>query len=73
MRDLARLREVDAIFEQRFPKLRPELLDYVVGVHDDEDGGFTLAAPTSPRGGRARANGRSYPPRPQSCCVRKWN
>jgi len=43
-RDLGRLREVDAIFEQRFPDLRPELLGYVVGMHDDEDGAFTLAA-----------------------------
>jgi hypothetical protein len=43
-RDLARLRDVDAMFEQRFPDLRPELLGYVVGQHDDEDGAFTLAA-----------------------------
>jgi hypothetical protein len=42
--DLARLRDVDTMFEQRFPDLRPELLGYVVGEHDDEDGAFTLAA-----------------------------
>ena len=42
--DLARLRGVDAMFEQRFPDLRPELLGYLVAVHDDEDGAFTLAA-----------------------------
>jgi hypothetical protein len=43
-RNLSRLREVDAMFEQRFPDLRPELLGYVVAVHDDGDGAFTLAA-----------------------------
>ena len=43
-RDLARLRDVDAMFEQRFPDLRPELLGYLVAVHDDEDGVFTLTA-----------------------------
>jgi hypothetical protein len=42
--DLARLRDVDTMFEQRFPDLRPELLGYLVALHDDEDGAFTLAA-----------------------------
>jgi hypothetical protein len=42
--DLARLRDVDAMFEQRFPDLRPELLGYLVALHDDEDGAFTLTA-----------------------------
>jgi hypothetical protein len=42
--NLARLREVDTMFEDRFPDLRPELLGYVVGVHDDGDGAFTLIA-----------------------------
>lgn len=44
MDNVARMREVDAMFEQRFPDLRPELLGYVVGLHDDQAGAFTLAA-----------------------------
>ena len=60
-RDLARLRDVDAMFEQRFPALRPELLGYLVAVHDDEDGAFTLAAYfTSEQA--ARAGEREEPP-----------
>ena len=43
-RDLDRLREVDAMFEQRFPDLRPELLGYLVGLHDEKDDAFTLVA-----------------------------
>ena len=43
-RDLARLREVDAMFEERFPDLRPELLGYLVALHDSGDGAFTLGA-----------------------------
>lgn len=42
--NLARLREVDEMFEQRFPDLRPELLGYIVGVHDGGSGDFTLTA-----------------------------
>jgi hypothetical protein len=60
--DLARLREVDAMFEQRFPDLRrPELLGYLVGVHDDEDGAFILTAYFSSEEA-ARAGGREEPP-----------
>ena len=60
-RDLARLRDVDTMFEQRFPDLRPDLLGYVVGEHDDEDGAFTLAAYfTSEQA--ARAGEREEPP-----------
>jgi hypothetical protein len=60
-RDLARLRDVDTMFERRFPDLRPELLGYLVGEHDDEDGGFTLAAYfTSEQA--ARAGERAEPP-----------
>jgi hypothetical protein len=42
--DLARLRNIDRMFEERYPDLRPDLLGYVVGEHDDEDNTFTLAA-----------------------------
>jgi hypothetical protein len=59
--DLARLREVDAMFEQRFPDLRPELLGYLVGVHDNEDGAFTLTAYFSSEEA-ARAGEREEPP-----------
>jgi hypothetical protein len=59
--DLPRLREVDAMFEQRFPDLRPELLGYLVGVHDNEDGAFTLTAYFSSEEA-ARAGEREEPP-----------
>lgn len=59
--DLARLREVDAMFEQRFPDLRPELLGYLVGVHDNEDGAFTLTAYFSSEEA-ARTGEREEPP-----------
>jgi hypothetical protein len=59
--DLARLREVDEMFEQRFPDLRPELRGYTVGVHDDEDGAFTLAAYFTSEEA-ARAGEREQPP-----------
>jgi hypothetical protein len=59
--DLARLRKVDAMFEERFPDLRPELLGYVVGVHDDEDGAFTLTAYFTSEEA-ARAGEREEPP-----------
>jgi hypothetical protein len=49
------------VFEQRFPDLRPDLLGYVVGEHDHEDGAFTLAAYfTSEQA--ARAGEREEPP-----------
>jgi hypothetical protein len=60
-RDLPRLREVDAMFEQRFPDLRPELLGYFVAVHDDEDGAFTLTAYFTSEEA-ARAGEREEPP-----------
>ena len=60
-RDLSRLRDVDTMFEQRFPDLRPELLGYLVGVHDDEDGAFTLTAYFSSEEA-ARAGERGEPP-----------
>ena len=59
--NLARLREVDAMFEERFPDLRPELLGYIVGVHDDEDGAFTLTAFFTSEEA-ARAGEREEPP-----------
>ena len=59
--DLPRLREVDAMFEQRFPDLRPELLGYLVGVHDDQDGAFTLTAYFSSEEA-ARVGEREEPP-----------
>lgn len=43
-RDLDRLREADRMFEERYPDLRPELLGYLVALHDGGDGAFTLAA-----------------------------
>ena len=59
--DLARLRDVDVMFEQRFPDLRPDLLGYLVAMHDDENGAFTLAAYfTSEQA--ARAGEREDPP-----------
>ena len=72
-RDLARLRDVDAMFEQRFPDLRPELLGYLVAVHDNEDGAFTLAAYfTSEQAARAGERG-NHRRRPPSCCGRRWS
>jgi hypothetical protein len=59
--NLARLREVDTMFEERFPDLRPELLGYIVGVHDDGDGAFTLTAYFTSEEA-ARAGERAEPP-----------
>ena len=59
--DLARLREVDAMFEQHFPDFRPDLLGYLVAVHDDEEGAFTLTAYFTSEEA-ARAGEREEPP-----------
>jgi hypothetical protein len=42
--DVARLREMGRIFEERFPDLRPDLLGYLACIHDGEDGAFTQVA-----------------------------
>ena len=39
--DAARLRELSAQFGRRLPSLRPELLGFLVGIHDADDGTFT--------------------------------
>jgi hypothetical protein len=42
--DLARMRETMNVFEARFPHIRPDLVGYLVAVHDGEDGAFTQVA-----------------------------
>jgi hypothetical protein len=42
--DLVRMRETMTVFEERFPHVRPDLIGYLVAVHDGEDGAFTQAA-----------------------------
>jgi hypothetical protein len=42
--DVGRMRELAALFDQRFPDLRPDLLGFIAGVHDGEDGAFTQVA-----------------------------
>jgi hypothetical protein len=59
--DVARLRGVTTVFEQRFPDLRPDLLGYVTGLHDGEDGAFTQVAYFTSEE-EARAAERQEPP-----------
>ena len=40
-RDVTRLRELVAMFDDRFPDLRPDLLGFIAALHDGEDGRFT--------------------------------
>jgi hypothetical protein len=42
--DVARMRELAEVFDQRFPDLRPDLLGFVVALHDGEGGAFTQVA-----------------------------
>lgn len=41
--DVARLREMSAVFDQRFAGLRPDVLGFIAGIHDGENGAFTQA------------------------------
>ena len=42
--DAPRLMEIGDVFEQRFPDFRPDLLGFVVAIHDGEDGAFSQVA-----------------------------
>lgn len=42
--DVARLRELERVFDERFPDLRPDLLGFLVALHDGEEGAFTEVA-----------------------------
>lgn len=43
-RDVARLRRLAGQTEERFPDLRPDLLGFIVALHDGEEGAFTQVA-----------------------------
>jgi hypothetical protein len=59
--DVGRMREIAAVFEQYFPHLRPDLLGFLAGWHDDEYGAFTqIAYFTSEEEARA-AEKREFP------------
>lgn len=42
--DVARMRELERVFDERFPDLRPDLLGFIVAPHDGEEGAFTEVA-----------------------------
>ncbi|MHA6617099.1 hypothetical protein [Pseudonocardia sp. DLS-67] len=61
-RDVARLRELAATFDDRFPDLRPDLLGFIAALHDGEDGRFTQVAYfTSEQEARAGEQGEMPP------------
>jgi hypothetical protein len=60
-RDMARLRAISEELEQQFPDLRPDLLGYVVGEHDDDPGAFTFIGYFTGEDA-ARAGEREQPP-----------
>lgn len=61
-RDVAGLRELAATFDDRFPDLRPDLLGFIVALHDGEDGRFTeVAYFTSEQAARAGEQGEMPP------------
>jgi len=60
-RDMARLRAISAELEQQFPDLRPDLLGFLVGEHDDDPRGFTFVGYFTSEDA-ARAGEREQPP-----------
>jgi len=59
--DVARLRELSAQFGMRLPSLRPDLLGFLVGIHDAGGGMFTEVAYFTSEDG-ARHGERQEPP-----------
>lgn len=61
-RDVARLRELVAMLDDRFPDLRPDLLGFITALHDGEDGRFTQVAYfTSEQAARSGEQGQVSP------------
>ena len=71
--DLARLREVDAMFEQRFPTCAPSCSATWSACTTTRTAPSRRPPTSAPRKRRGPASGKSRPRRPPSCCGRRWS